>query len=255
METEIKLNGTALTQEREIPVFRGSLFDGRQRCLNQTRFNKFYGIEERALAAPVRTYQNMKRIEIEPLGTLDALVIANFDGDDHRPLYDTATVLRLPIYFQRSDMRAISGRIFSIMGIVVLGVMPLALLAHPNINGVWVLNKVRSNFAGEPVIETGSITINDREHNIYISRTFNYDGEKGGFDFNFTTDGQENSTIKKGVSFKSKAKWEGDALKVKTTRDGLTTMEHFSLTGEGTLILMVDRPNHQSETLLFQRQQ
>jgi hypothetical protein len=32
-------------------------------------------------------------------------------------------------------------------------------------------------------------------------------------------------------------------------------MEHFSLTGEGTLILMVDRPNHQSETLLFQRQQ
>ena len=151
-------------------------------------------------------------------------------------------------------MRAISGRIFSIMGIVVLGVMPLALLAHPNINGVWVLNKVRSNFAGEPVIETGSITINDREHNIYISRTFNYDGEKGGFDFNFTTDGQENSTIKKGVSFKSKAKWEGDVLKVVTTQDGSNTVERYSLRDESTMMLQVERSGHQPETLYFQRQ-
>jgi hypothetical protein len=151
-------------------------------------------------------------------------------------------------------MRTISGRIFPVLCVAVLGVVPAVLLAHPNINGTWVLNKVRSNFAGETVIETGSITVNDREHHIYISRTFNYDGEKGGFDYNFTTDGEENSSIKKGVSFKSKAKWEGDNLKVKTTRDGLTTTEHFSLSADGTLILMVDRPNHQAETLLFQRQ-
>jgi hypothetical protein len=148
----------------------------------------------------------------------------------------------------------ISGRIFPVVCLAVLALAPAAMLAHPNINGTWVLNKTQSNFAGETVIETGSVTVNDREHHLYISRTFNYDGEKGGFDYNFTTDGAENATIKKGVSFKSKAKWEGDTLKVTTTRDGLTTTEHFSLTAEGTLVLMVDRPNHQSESLLFQRQ-
>jgi hypothetical protein len=63
-----------------------------------------------------------------------------------------------------------------------------------------------------------------------------------------------NSWIKKGTSFKSKAKWEGDTLKVTTTRDGLTTVEHFSLSLEGNLILNVERPNHQSETLIFQHQ-
>ena len=127
-------------------------------------------------------------------------------------------------------------------------------LAHTNINGTWVLQPTRSNFAGEQVLETGTVTISDREHHIYISRTFNYDSANGGFDYNFTTDGNENSSIKNGKSFKSKAKWEGGVLKVKTTRDGLVTTEQFSLTNDGLLMLMVERPNHQAETLLFQRQ-
>ncbi len=151
-------------------------------------------------------------------------------------------------------MKAISGRFFPVCCLVLaLCAIPALLLAHPNLNGTWLLNPTRSNFAGEPVIETGAITINDRQHHIYISRSFNYDNEKGGFDYSFTTDGAENSWIRKGVSFKSKAKWEGDNLKVTTTRDGLTTTEHFSLDADGSLIVMIDKPNGGSETLIFQQ--
>lgn len=151
-------------------------------------------------------------------------------------------------------MQVFSRRFFTLAGVLAaLAAAPAALASHANLNGTWVLNATRSNFAGEPVIETGTLTINDREHHIYIARTFNYDNAKGGFDYSFTTDGEENSTIRKGESFKSKAKWDGDNLKVTTTRDGLTTIEHFSLAADGTLILMLDRPNHSAETLVFQR--
>ena len=127
-------------------------------------------------------------------------------------------------------------------------------LAHPSLNGTWALIPTRSNFAGEPVLQTGTVQINERQHHMYISRSFNYDGESGGFDFNFTTDGQENSTIHKGQTFKSKAGWDGNVLKVKTTRDGLATVEKYTLAPDGTLVLTVERPDHQLQTLVFQRQ-
>ena len=150
-------------------------------------------------------------------------------------------------------MKAGYGNFFKLASAFV-GFCSLALASHPDLNGTWVLNNTRSNFAGEPVIATGNITINDREHHMYISRNFNFDNEQGGFEYSFTTDGQVNSWIKKGTSFKSKAKWEGDTLKVTTTRAGLTTVEHYSLSLEGNLILNVERPNHRSETLIFQHQ-
>ena len=126
-------------------------------------------------------------------------------------------------------MPRITGRIFLLL-VVAAGLM----LAHPNLNGTWVLAPTRSNFAGEPVLQTGTITIGAREHNIYVSRSFNYDGETGGFEYSFTTDGHENSTIHKGKTFKSKARWEGDELKVTTTREGMTTVERFRLEPEAT---------------------
>lgn len=149
-------------------------------------------------------------------------------------------------------MKLNTGRIFQLS---MAAVLALPLLAHPNINGAWTLVPTQSNFAGEPVLETGTVTINDRQHNIYVSRSFNYDNAAGGFDYNFTTDGRENSTIKNGKAFRSKAKWEGDVLKVTTTREGLTTVEHYSLTPDGSmLVLSVERPNHNNETLMFRHQ-
>jgi hypothetical protein len=148
-------------------------------------------------------------------------------------------------------MRDLCGKIFLVLACAGL-IVPL--FAHPLVNGTWVLNPTRSNFAGEPAIQTGTVTINERQHHIYISRSFNYDNEAGGFDYSFTTDGAVNSTIKNGKSFRSKAKWEHDSLVVTTTREGLTTVERYNPNPDGTLTLVVERPNHQTETLYMQRQ-
>lgn len=138
---------------------------------------------------------------------------------------------------------------------VILGIgcaVRIPALAHPPLNGTWTLIPSRSDFAGEPVLQTGTVKIDERQGNIYISRSFNYDGQSGGFDYNFTTDGRENSTIHDGHNFKSKAQWKKDVLEVKTTADGLTTVERFSWGPDGTLKLTIDRPSHSPQTLYFQ---
>lgn len=124
---------------------------------------------------------------------------------------------------------------------------------HHKLNGTRSLEPTRSDFAGEPAIQTGAVTINDREHNIAVSRNFSYDGENHSYEYSFTTDGRENSSIKQGTTFKSKAKWEGDTLKVTTTDNGLTVVERYSLASDGSLMLAVERPNHRPVTLFFQR--
>ena len=125
---------------------------------------------------------------------------------------------------------------------------------HYDLNGVWRLIPARSDFAGQPVIETGTVTIHDRQHNIYIERSFGYDGTKQSYSYSFATDGRENSTIRNESGGKTKAKWEGDTLVVKTTQGGLTTVEQFRLMPDGTMQLIVDRPEHAPVTLFFQHQ-
>src|SRR5580704_17434419 len=90
---------------------------------------------------------------------------------------------------------------------------------HHSLNGTWRLISDRSDFAGGNMIQAASITINDRQHNISISRNFTSEGQNTTASYTFDTDARENSTIRQGATFKSKAKWEGDVLKVTTTRD------------------------------------
>ena len=125
---------------------------------------------------------------------------------------------------------------------------------HHSLNGTWTLQATRSDFAGQPTIQTGSVTINDREHNITVTRSFAYDGANESFEYSFSTDGRENSSIHQGKSFKTKAKWEGDVLKVTTLDNGATTVERYSLAPDGLLMLVVERPEHRPVTLFFQRQ-
>jgi hypothetical protein len=123
---------------------------------------------------------------------------------------------------------------------------------HRMLNGVWQLIPARSEFNGEPAIQTGTVTINDRESNIFVQRNFNFDGPNQSTATSFATDSQENATIKQ-PGFKSKAKWDGHVLTVTTTRGGETTLERYSLRDDGTMMLQLDRPGHQPETLYFQR--
>lgn len=152
-------------------------------------------------------------------------------------------------------MRRNMSKIFleSAAGMVLFAVSAIA-ANHHSLNGTWTLEPTRSNFNGEPAIQTGSVSINDREHNITVTRSFSYDGANESFEYSFSTDGRENSSIHQGKAFKSKAKWDGDVLRVTTTDNGTTTVERFSLSPDGSLMLVVERPEHRPVTLFFQRQ-
>ena len=125
---------------------------------------------------------------------------------------------------------------------------------HHSLNGTWVLEPTKSDFAGQPALQTGMVTINDREHNITVSRNFNYDGANETFSYSFSTDGRENSTIHQGKAFKSKAKWGDNVLKVTTTQNDVTVVERYSLEPDGSMKLMIERPSHRMISLFFQRQ-
>jgi len=152
-------------------------------------------------------------------------------------------------------MRRNMSKIFlvSAAGMVLLTVSANA-ANHHSLNGTWTLEPTRSHFEGEPTIQTGSVTINDREHNITVTRSFSYDGANESFEYGFSTDGRENSSIHQGKAFKTKAKWDGDVLRVTTTENGSTTTERFSQSPDGSLMLVVERPEHRPVTLFFQRQ-
>jgi hypothetical protein len=125
-------------------------------------------------------------------------------------------------------------------------------LNHHELNGTWQLIPERSEFHGEPAIQTGTFTIEDREGNIYVSRTFNYDQADQSTSSTFDTDTRAKTSIKE-PGFKSKSEWKGDVLQVTTTQDGAVTVERFRLLDNGTMELTVDRPGHASETLFFRR--
>jgi hypothetical protein len=125
---------------------------------------------------------------------------------------------------------------------------------HHSLNGTWTMIPSQGEYEGQPVIQSGTVTINDRDHNIYISRNFTYDGANESVSYKFSTDGSENSTIHNGKTFKSKARWDDRVLKATTTEDNSTTVERYNLQADGTMMLVVERPSHKTMTLLFHRQ-
>ena len=44
------------------------------------------------------------------------------------------------------------------------------------------------------------------------------------------------------------------SLKVVTNQDGINIVERYSLLGDGTMMLQIERTGHQPEMLYFQRQ-
>jgi hypothetical protein len=122
---------------------------------------------------------------------------------------------------------------------------------HHELNGTWQLMPERSEFHGETVVKSGTVTIADREGNIYVSRTFDFDGADQSISSTFSTDARARATIKR-PGIRSKTEWKGDFLQVTTVQDGATTIERYSLR-DGLMVLTVERPRHASETLFFER--
>lgn len=123
---------------------------------------------------------------------------------------------------------------------------------HSAMNGTWVLLPSKSEFSGEPVIQTGTVTIDDRQGNITVSRKFTYQGANETFFYSDSTDGERNAKIHSGNT-NSKTRWDHDSLRVTTTHDGMTTIETYSLAPDGTLTDIVESPSHKRITLTFER--
>jgi hypothetical protein len=125
---------------------------------------------------------------------------------------------------------------------------------HTALNGTWTLVPTRSDFAGQPVIQTGTVTIDERQGNITVSRSFIYQGAAETFFYSDMTDSENNATIHNGKDLKSKTRWDHNVLKVTTTQSGATTtLESYTLAADGTMMVSVMRPEHKRITLLFQR--
>jgi len=148
------------------------------------------------------------------------------------------------------------GRAFSRWAALLI-VVTAALSAsdHQALNGTWKLIPARAVFDGELAIQTGAVTISDRQGNIYVSRDFTYTGDRQTVNYSSSTDGRANSSIHEGAGIKTKAKWDGKELKVTAMRDDvITSTERYRLEQDGSLMLLVERPGHRTVTLFFERQ-
>ncbi len=126
---------------------------------------------------------------------------------------------------------------------------------HTALNGTWTLVPAQSNFAGQPVIQTGTVTIYERDGDITVSRNFKYEGVTDSFFYRDITDSENSATIHTGKELKSKTKWDHDVLKVTNTnkQSGAVTRESYTLGPDGTMLDSVERPEHTPITLVFER--
>jgi hypothetical protein len=135
----------------------------------------------------------------------------------------------------------------------LLFALPAIARDHTALNGTWTLVPTRSDFAGQPVMQTGTVTINERQGNISVSRSFAYEGATETFFYRDLTDSENSATIHSGKEVKSKTKWDHDVLKVTTTEAGAVTVESYTLADDGTLMVRVERPDRKPITLFLQR--
>jgi hypothetical protein len=124
---------------------------------------------------------------------------------------------------------------------------------HTALNGTWVLEPTESDFAGQPVIQTGTVTINERQGDITVERSFAYEGAHETFFYRDMTDSENGATIKTSKDLKSKARWDHDVLKVTTTQSGAVTIESYSLGANGAMTATVVKPGSKTLTLVFVR--
>jgi hypothetical protein len=125
---------------------------------------------------------------------------------------------------------------------------------HTALNGAWTLVPSRSDFAGQPVVQTGTVTIKEQQGVTVVSRSFLYEGATETFFYSDSTGSENGSTIHTGKDLKTKTRWDHDVLKVTTTQSGAITAESYALAADGTMMVSVIRPERKPITLFFQRQ-
>ena len=125
---------------------------------------------------------------------------------------------------------------------------------HQVLNGTWKLVPAKSDFAGQPVVQTGTVRINDDRGVIVVTRNFVYEGATETTFYSDSTANSKNSPTIKAGNLKTKTKWDHDVLKVTTTLSGAVTLESYSLSKDGTMMVSVVTPAGKPINLIFQRQ-
>jgi hypothetical protein len=123
---------------------------------------------------------------------------------------------------------------------------------HDELNSIWVLRPTPVEVDGQPVTQSGTVTIDDREGNITVTRNFTYTGAQTSYHHD-RADGPRGAKIR-GQGEVAKARWEGDTLNVSTTRGGVETTDRYSLAPDGTMIDVVESAGRTPVTLVFHRQ-
>ena len=131
--------------------------------------------------------------------------------------------------------------------------IPVVARDHNELNGTRTLVPARSDFAGQPVVQTGTVTIADRDGIIIVSRNFVYEGAAETYFYRDVTDSEHGETFHSGKDLKSRTTWDKDVLKVTTTDSGAVTVESYSLAPDGTMLVSVVRPAREPFTLVFRR--
>jgi len=124
---------------------------------------------------------------------------------------------------------------------------------HNALNGDWTLVPAKSDFAGQSVVQTGTVTISDKKGIIVVTRSFVYDGAAETFFYSDSTGSQHGSTVHSSKDLKTKTSWDHDVLKVTTTLSGAKTLESYSLAHDGSMLVHVQRPDQKAFTLVFLR--
>jgi hypothetical protein len=124
---------------------------------------------------------------------------------------------------------------------------------HDALNGTWTLAPSQSDFGGQSVVQTGTVTIHDRDGVIVIERKFVYEGATETYFYSDSIDSENNDTIHSSKTLKTKTKWDRDVLNVTTTQSGAVTVERYSLATDGTMTVKVERPDHKPILLSFMR--
>jgi hypothetical protein len=126
---------------------------------------------------------------------------------------------------------------------------------HSALNGTWILEPAKSDFAGQSVVQTGTVTVSERDGIVIVSRNFRDQGATETFFYRDVTDAENGATIHTGKDLKSKAKWDHNVLRVTTTQSGAITLESYTLGADGTMLVSVVRPEQKPITLVFQHKE
>src|SRR5580704_16240936 len=121
---------------------------------------------------------------------------------------------------------------------------------HNLLNGTCTLVPAKSEFSGQPVVQTGSVTIQDHEGVTVVSRSFVYEGATETFFYSDSTGSQFGGTVHTGKDMKTKTRWDHDVLKVTTTQSGAITLESYNLSADGRMVVNVERPDHKTIALV-----